>query len=404
MVGRVSALTALVSLGLPLGGRRAPAPRVRPLPMSATEDVEDLYAAHSFTDEEASHLRQAWLSWYDAGHREMPWRREHGSEGCTGERDRAQWAYEVWVSEVMLQQTQVDRVVDYFKRWMTSFPTVEALASASLEDVRQVWTGLGYYRRARFLHEGAQDLLAAGGQLPTTAEGWIKVKGVGRYTAAAIASIVYGEAVPVVDGNVIRVLARLRAVSADPKATETNKLWWRLAADVLDRRRPGEFNQAMMELGATVCTKAAPRCETCPLSGACRAFHSTCACLRRPAHRAGWRRADETLHLAAPSPRGPEMLPPSRRTPLPSPRRQRERWNSPRTFSSACQGMRPLHPGARGHGCGLKEGSLPSSGAARGPRPAKPPGFSRASGSCPRWRAPARSMQSSRVWASVLAR
>lgn len=280
----------------------------------ATVDVEDLHRAHAFAPDEVATLRAEWLAWYDFGHRAMPWRNEASANerAALSRADRAQWAYRVWVSEVMLQQTQVDRVIPYFVAWMERFPTIKALADATIDDVRSAWTGLGYYRRAAFLLEGARQIAAAGDGLPPeTAAGWAGVKGVGPYTAGAIASIVYNEVTPLVDGNVIRVLARLRAVGANPKAPSSMKLWWRLAAVLVDTARPGDFNQAMMELGATLCTKAAPRCTECPLNKHCRAYRQAlsaarCAPSRRaplpapsspPVHcararMAGWPRAD----------------------------------------------------------------------------------------------------------------
>ncbi|KAJ1623331.1 DNA glycosylase [Pavlovales sp. CCMP2436] len=243
-------------------------------------DIEELHRLHGFTPAEAESLRVSWLAWYDRGHRPMPWRNEASvaERAALGREERAQWAYRVWVSEVMLQQTQVERVIPYFERWMERFPTIKALADASIDDVRTVWSGLGYYRRAAFLLEGARQITGAGDGLPPVdAAGWGKVKGVGPYTAAAVTSIVYNKVIPVVDGNVIRVTARLRAVGANPKAPVSVKLWWRLATELVDETRPGDFNQAMMELGATLCSKAVPRCAECPLSAHCRAYAEAAA-------------------------------------------------------------------------------------------------------------------------------
>lgn len=258
----------------------------------SSSDVEDLHKAHAFSPHEVAELRAAWLEWYDRGHREMPWRNEASASerAALGRVERAQWAYRVWVSEVMLQQTQVDRVVPYFLKWMEKFPTIDALAGASIDEVRSVWTGLGYYRRAAFLLEGAQQIARAGDGLPPeTAAGWGAIKGVGPYTAGAIASIVYNEATPLVDGNVIRVLARLRAVGANPKLPGSVKLWWRLAAELVHSERPGDLNQAMMELGATLCSKTAPSCSRCPLSAHCRAYTQAVAALGG-ARADGWER------------------------------------------------------------------------------------------------------------------
>ena len=181
-------------------------------------------------------------------------------------------AYGTWVSEIMLQQTRVETVIDYYTRWMARFPTVQALAAASSDDVQRFWSGLGYYRRARFLHEGAQQLVRDfSGELPRTIEGLRQIKGIGPYTAGAIGSIALNLPVPLVDGNVTRVLCRLRALAMDPKAKSTDSLMWLFAEQVLDRSRPGDFNQALMELGAVVCTPTNPRCGECPVAKLCYA-------------------------------------------------------------------------------------------------------------------------------------
>ena len=178
--------------------------------------------------------------------------------------------YATWVSEIMLQQTRVETVIRYFLTWMERFPTIEALASASAEEVNSVWAGLGYYRRARMLHEGAQHVVRElGGRLPRTVPELLKIKGVGPYTAGAIASIAFAQAAPVVDGNVIRVFSRLHAIDGDPATLL--KPSWKLAEHLLDRSRPGDYNQGLMELGATVCTPKSPKCGECPLQNQCRA-------------------------------------------------------------------------------------------------------------------------------------
>lgn len=211
--------------------------------------------------------RRDLLKWWDAGHRAMPWRKETPSE------DTKAWAYGVWVSEVMLQQTQVSRVEPYWKKWMARWPSVEALAAADEADVKALWTGLGYYRRCAFLLEGAKQLTTMA--WPTSKAEWLQVKGVGPYTAAAIASIVYGEQTPVVDGNVVRVFSRLATCGEKPTA----KVWWSLAGALTENSdRPGAVNQALMELGATCCSKQKPSCDRCPLRDHCAAFrHQTVA-------------------------------------------------------------------------------------------------------------------------------
>lgn len=215
-----------------------------------------------FSPAECTEIRAALLEWYRLYRRELPWR---------GVRD----PYLIWVSEIMLQQTQVATVRDYYLRWVERFPTVESLASATLDEVLEQWAGLGYYRRARFLHESSQEVVARlGGRLPQSAAGLRKLKGIGPYTAGAIASIAFELPEPVVDGNVERVLARLRAVRGDVKNSALQKLWWRLAARLLDPESPGDFNQALMELGATVCTPQSPNCPECPLRAHCHGLQS----------------------------------------------------------------------------------------------------------------------------------
>ncbi|KAB5527782.1 hypothetical protein DKX38_021629 [Salix brachista] len=318
----------------------------------AVADIEDL-----FSDKEIHKIRASLLDWYDHNQRDLPWRRitqtkeipvkEEEGEG-EGEGERR--AYGVWVSEVMLQQTRVQTVIDYYNRWMLKWPTLHHLAQASLEEVNEMWAGLGYYRRARFLlegrslrvypwrscrnivvvpfhselrweviyyghvcdlftgdhyllnfsgvidgiapmvQEGARMIVAGGDGFPKTVSSLLKVPGIGDYTAGAIASIAFKEVVPVVDGNVIRVLARLKAISANPKDKVTVKKFWqlhvlcswflsltiqyivvrKLAAQLVDPHRPGDFNQSLMELGATLCTPLNPSCSSCPVSGECR--------------------------------------------------------------------------------------------------------------------------------------
>ncbi|XP_066454077.1 adenine DNA glycosylase isoform X2 [Eleutherodactylus coqui] len=224
---------------------------------------------HTFTSEETETLRKELLTWYDRCKRDLPWRRL-----AAAEMDANRRAYSVWVSEVMLQQTQVSTVIDYYTKWMKTWPTVEDLAAASLEEVNEKWSGLGYYSRGRRLQEGAQKVVRdLGGQMPRTAEALQKLlPGVGRYTAGAVASISYGQVTGVVDGNVIRVLCRLRRIGADCTSPPVADALWNLANDLVDPDRPGDFNQAMMELGATVCTPKRALCGECPLQSLCRAY------------------------------------------------------------------------------------------------------------------------------------
>ncbi|ELW62170.1 A/G-specific adenine DNA glycosylase [Tupaia chinensis] len=224
---------------------------------------------HQFRDvAEVTAFRGSLLSWYDREKRDLPWRRL-----AEAEVDLDRRAYAVWVSEVMLQQTQVATVINYYTRWMQKWPTLQDLASASLEEVNQLWAGLGYYSRGRRLQEGARKVVEElGGHMPRTAETLQQLlPGVGRYTAGAIASIAFGQAAGVVDGNVVRVLCRVRAIGADPSSTAVSQQLWSLAQQLVDPARPGDFNQAAMELGATVCTVQRPACLQCPVQSLCRA-------------------------------------------------------------------------------------------------------------------------------------
>lgn len=204
-------------------------------------------------------LRALLLAWYDAARRDLPWRRTSDP-------------YAIWVSEIMLQQTTVAVVIPYWERFVAAFPDLEALAGAPLERVLALWAGLGYYRRARLLHEAARTLVARGATgVPATLDGLRALPGVGAYTAAAIASIAFDIAEPVVDGNVQRVLAREGALAGDPARAECARLIHARARALLDPARPGDSNQALMELGATVCVPRAPRCLACPWSEHCAA-------------------------------------------------------------------------------------------------------------------------------------
>ncbi len=199
----------------------------------------------------ASVLRRRLLSWYREHRRDLPWR---------GTRD----PYAIWVAEVMLQQTTVAVATGYWRRFLAALPTVEALARARRERVLSLWSGLGYYERARNLHRAARRLVAAGrSELPASLEELRELPGVGPYTAAAVASIAFGAAAPVVDGNVRRVLGRLAGIAGDPRRRAAARRIERLAGDILDARSPGDSNQALMELGATVCTPRRPECAHC---------------------------------------------------------------------------------------------------------------------------------------------
>ena len=180
--------------------------------------------------------------------------------------------YAIWVSEIMLQQTRVETVRGYYTRWMARLPTVRSLAEAPMDDVLSLWSGLGYYARARNLKAAAEQLTARdGGVVPRDPAALLALPGVGAYTAGAIASIAFGLPEPILDGNVARVLSRLFAIDAPAEAATTKAQLWALARSLVPADAPSEFNQAMMELGATVCTPRAPQCLTCPVAKPCRA-------------------------------------------------------------------------------------------------------------------------------------
>ncbi|MFB6274218.1 MAG: A/G-specific adenine glycosylase [Salinibacter sp.] len=199
------------------------------------------------------------LDWYDEHKRSMPWRKTNDP-------------YRIWVAEIMLQQTRVDTVRDYYHRFLEAFPTVEALADAERDEVLKHWEGLGFYARARHLHEAAQRVVEVhDGTVPDTMDAIENLKGIGPYTAAAVLSIAYEKPHAVLDGNVTRVLTRVFAVEEDATTSAAQRRLRRLANDLLDADRPGDFNQALMELGALVCTPSTPHCDRCPLQNVCRA-------------------------------------------------------------------------------------------------------------------------------------
>jgi A/G-specific adenine glycosylase len=199
------------------------------------------------------------LAWFANTAADLPWR-------------RTKTPYHVWLSEIMAQQTQMRTVVPYFERFIVAFPSLEALAEAPLEAVLKQWDGLGYYSRARNLHRAAKEIAEAG-QFPRSAAAWQKIPGVGRYTAGAIASIVYGERAPVLDGNVMRVFSRLDNITMDIVKPATQKHLWALAEErVATVNNPGDYNQALMELGARICKPGKPLCGHCPVVAHCEAF------------------------------------------------------------------------------------------------------------------------------------
>jgi A/G-specific adenine glycosylase len=204
-------------------------------------------------------VRPALLQWYAAFRRDLPWRRTTDP-------------YAVWVSEIMLQQTRVAVVIPYYERFLTRLPTIAALARADLQTVLHLWAGLGYYSRARNLHAAAVQIVERhGGAFPPEPAQARALPGIGEYTAAAILSIAFGARLPSVDGNVERVLCRVAGLEGDPKRGATRRALRKLAQELVDCDRPGDVNQALMELGATVCLPAAPACGDCPLAAACEA-------------------------------------------------------------------------------------------------------------------------------------
>lgn len=199
------------------------------------------------------------LGWWDSGHTDLPWRSSKDP-------------YAVWVAEVMLQQTQVVTVIPYYERWMAQFPNVQSLADASLDEVLKLWQGLGYYSRVRNLHAAARVVVDAhDGRLPENVPELLALPGIGRYTAGAIASIAFDRSTPTLDGNIIRVFSRLTDLEEDVTRGSTQKHLWRLAADLVPSQRPGDYNQALMELGQHLCTPSKPSCSSCPVENLCRA-------------------------------------------------------------------------------------------------------------------------------------
>lgn len=204
------------------------------------------------TDERAALLR-----WYDASARDLPWRRTRDP-------------YAIWVSEIMLQQTRVETVLRYYDRFLARFPDARSLAAATEDDVLSMWSGLGYYRRARLLHRGVREVVATyDARVPEDAAVRRSLPGIGRYTAGAIGSIAFDREEPLVDGNVARVLSRLRGIDTPLGRADTEARHWREAESLVRGPRPGALNQALMELGATICTPTSPRCDHCPVASSC---------------------------------------------------------------------------------------------------------------------------------------
>jgi len=213
------------------------------------------------------HINANWLRrfrsslrrWHKRNGRDLPWR------NC---RD----PYRVWVSEIMLQQTTVTAVKPYFERFLQRFPNVAALAKADEADVLKLWEGLGYYSRARNLRKAAQEIIANGGRFPKTVETWHELPGIGRYTAGAIMSFALDRPAPILEANTLRLYCRLLGFREDPRSTNGQRTLWSFAEQLVPTKSPGEFNQALMDLGATVCTPTDPHCNECPVASCCRAL------------------------------------------------------------------------------------------------------------------------------------
>jgi A/G-specific adenine glycosylase len=207
-------------------------------------------------------LQTALLDWFSKNQRPLPWRKLYK-------------AYEVWVSEIMLQQTQVETALPYFERWMKTFPTIASLAKADEKKVLKAWEGLGYYSRARNLHETSRLIMKKhGGKFPSDFEKICTLKGIGPYTAGAIASIAFNQDRPIVDGNVLRVLSRVYAISKPIDVPKNTGIFWALQEKLIPKGQARFFNQALMELGALVCAKNNPACLVCPIQKFCKAFEN----------------------------------------------------------------------------------------------------------------------------------
>ncbi|MEO5616966.1 MAG: A/G-specific adenine glycosylase [Candidatus Eisenbacteria bacterium] len=208
----------------------------------------------------AASLHRRLLAWFRRAARDLPWRRTRDP-------------YAIWVSEIMLQQTQVVTATPYYRQFLRRFPSPRRLAAAPLNEVLAAWAGLGYYRRARMLHEAAVAVVREhGGRVPSDPAAFGRLPGVGRYTAGAVQSIAFGHPLPVLDGNVARVLSRLFGLPVSVRTPAGARTLWSLAESLVPMREPGDWNQALMELGATVCLPRGPRCDVCPVARSCRAL------------------------------------------------------------------------------------------------------------------------------------
>lgn len=200
------------------------------------------------------------IEWYRINHREFPWRKDKDP-------------YHIWISEIMLQQTTTEAVIPYYNRFIETFPNINSLAKASLEEVYKLWEGLGYYRRAKHLHESAQMILEKyNGNFPVKYEDIVSLKGIGEYTAGAISSIAYGKCVPAVDGNVLRIISRLYLLEDNIALNKTQKKIYKIVEKLIKDKDASSFNQGLMDLGATICRPVHPRCLDCPIQQNCKAY------------------------------------------------------------------------------------------------------------------------------------
>lgn len=226
---------------------------------SATDRGSKKCLTGHFSVAQKQAIRRRLLDWYVKQARDLPWRRSRDP-------------YRVWISEVMLQQTQVATVRNYFSRFVREFPNVRQLAAADEQRVLRLWEGLGYYRRARQLHAAAQRIVGEhGGQFPRTVNELRELPGIGRYTAGAIASIAYDQRAAILEANTTRLLSRLVAYRGEPQSARGQRILWHIAEEILPRKDASRFNQALMELGSLICTPSEPECGNCPLSGVCAA-------------------------------------------------------------------------------------------------------------------------------------
>lgn len=227
--------------------------------MSPSTDASAGDATPAVAPRAATSLRRRLLAWYDREARDLPWRRTRDP-------------YAIWVSEVMLQQTQVATATPYYRQFLRRFPSLRRLAAAPLDGVLAAWAGLGYYRRARMLHAAAQAVVREhAGRIPSDPDAFGRLPGVGRYTAGAVASIAFGRPAPVLDGNVARVFSRQFGIGVSVREPRGARTLWDLAEALVPMQRPGDWNQALMELGALVCLPRSPLCRACPIARTCRA-------------------------------------------------------------------------------------------------------------------------------------